>query len=111
MQGGKIVRILKRAELLALSDGERERLGIRSPCIRAENNAPRRQRHIFKNGLEISKLSIWWVPDLFSIISTCVFPAASALLVGSNGWENDTARCICGLIKEKGGKLLFRESL
>lgn len=107
MQGGKIVRILKRAELLALSDGERERLGIRSPCIRAENNAPRRQRHIFKNGLEISKLSYMVGPRLVLDHLDLRVPSGICIaLVGSNGVGKTTlARCICGLIKEKGGEI------
>ncbi|HWQ80283.1 MAG TPA: energy-coupling factor ABC transporter ATP-binding protein [Anaerovoracaceae bacterium] len=106
MKDGEIVHIYTREEFLALSDGQRIEMGLRTLWADAFQaaNSPRQ-----KVG------SIFAIQDLCCeikdsrIFDHVSFHAGSGEIVGitgNNGIGKSTLmRCICGLVKEKGGSV------
>ena len=111
MEHGEIVRVFSRSDLLTLTVGERERMGIRSPSIDLEESVSQRCFRGEEAGVEISRLS-------YTVRSRRVFddldlriPCGNLVaLVGRNGVGKTTlARVICGLAKGQGGAISFSE--
>jgi energy-coupling factor transport system ATP-binding protein len=106
MENGEIVRIFTREEFLALTDGQRVEMGLRT---------------LWADAFQAANLPMREVGSIFAVRDLCCeikgnrifdhvsFHAGSGEIVGitgNNGVGKSTLmRCICGLVREKGGSV------
>ncbi|MFT8317655.1 MAG: ABC transporter ATP-binding protein [Sporolactobacillus sp.] len=119
MKNGQIAQSFATQELLELSVGEREALGLRAASLslpsQTGNHAATPLNLSKKNvrSLEINDLSFAFHDKIvLSHLNLIAHPGEIIALTGANGAGKTTfAKILCGLLKEQDGKILFHEKL
>ncbi len=106
MENGEILRIYTREEFFALSDEQRIRMGLRT--LRADNLHALRAP-MYNSGHELYVRDLYYEIKGSRVFENVSFSAGSGEVLGitgNNGVGKSTLmRCICGLVKEKGGSV------
>lgn len=105
---GKIHKILDKEDLWEIPDEERKQFGLRAFQL-PQLNLPYVNNTKLDNGLFIKNLSYCYGKNIvFKDVGFSVKHGQVLGIVGHNGAGKTTmARCLCGLIKEKSGQVMF----
>lgn len=106
MENGEILRTYTREEFFAFSDEQRIRMGLRT--LRADNLHALRAP-MYNSGHELYVRDLYCEIKSSRVFENVSFSAGSGEVLGitgNNGVGKSTLmRCICGLVKEKGGSV------
>lgn len=100
-------RTFTRKQFFALTDGEREALGLRT-LIPAGCTLPAAAPAGVKEGLSVEGLTCAYrkEPPVFQALSFSARPGEVVAITGPNGVGKTTlSRCLCGLIREQAGQI------
>ena len=102
-------RTFTRKQFFALTDGEREALGLRT-LIPAGCTLPAAAPAGVKEGLSVEGLTCAYrkEPPVFQALSFSARPGEVVAITGPNGVGKTTlSRCLCGLIREQAGQIVL----
>ena len=107
LRDGVLERTFTRKQFFALTDGEREALGLRT-LIPAGCTLPAAAPAGAKEGLSVEGLTCAYrkEPPVFQALSFSARPGEVVAITGPNGVGKTTlSRCLCGLIREQAGQI------
>lgn len=107
LRDGVLERTFTRKQFFALTDGEREALGLRT-LIPAGCTLPAAAPAGAKEGLSVEGLTCAYrkEPPVFQALSFSARPEEVVAITGPNGVGKTTlSRCLCGLIREQAGQI------
>ena len=107
LRDGILERIFTREQFSALTDREREGLGLRT-LTPAACNLPAAEPAGSKTGLSVEGLTCAYrkEPAVFQNLSFSARPGEVVAITGPNGVGKTTfSRCLCGLLREKAGQI------
>ena len=107
LRDGVLERTFTREQFCALTDGEREALGLRT-LIPAGCTLPAAAPAGAKEGLSVEGLTCAYrkEPPVFQALSFSARPEEVVAITGPNGVGKTTlSRCLCGLIREQAGQI------
>ena len=107
LRDGVLERTFTRKQFFALTDGEREALGLRT-LIPAGCTLPAAAPAGAKEGLSVESLTCAYrkEPPVFQALSFSARPGEVVAITGPNGVGKTTlSRCLCGLIREQAGQI------
>lgn len=107
LRDGVLERTFTRKQFCALTDGEREALGLRT-LIPAGCTLPAAAPAGAKEGLSVEGLTCAYrkEPPVFQALSFSARPGEVVAITGPNGVGKTTlSRCLCGLIREQAGQI------
>ena len=107
LRGGVLERTFTREQFCALTDREREALGLRT-LIPAGCTLPAAAPAGAKEGLSVEGLTCAYrkEPPVFQALSFSARPEEVVAITGPNGVGKTTlSRCLCGLIREQAGQI------
>lgn len=107
LRDGVLERTFTRKQFFALTDGEREALGLRT-LIPAGCTLPAAAPAGAKEGLSVEDLTCAYrkEPPVFQALSFSARPEEVVAITGPNGVGKTTlSRCLCGLIREQAGQI------
>ena len=107
LRDGVLERTFTRKQFFALTDGEREALGLRT-LIPAGCTLPAAAPAGAKEGLSVEGLTCAYrkEPPVFQALSFSARPGEVVAITGPNGVGKTTlSRCLCGLIREQTGQI------
>ena len=107
LRDGMLERTLTREQFCALTDREREALGLRT-LIPAACTLPAVAPAGTKEGLSVEGLTCAYrkEPPVFQALSFSARPGEVVAITGPNGVGKTTlSRCLCGLIREQAGQI------
>ena len=107
LRDGVLERTLTREQFCALTDREREALGLRT-LIPAACTLPAAAPAGTKEGLSVEGLTCAYrkEPPVFQALSFSARPGEVVAITGPNGVGKTTlSRCLCGLIREQAGQI------
>lgn len=107
LRDGMLERTLTREQFCALTDREREALGLRT-LIPAACTLPAAAPAGVKEGLSVEGLTCAYrkEPPVFQALSFSARPGEVVAITGPNGVGKTTlSRCLCGLIREQAGQI------
>ena len=107
LRDGVLERTFTREQFFALTDGEREALGLRT-LIPAACTLPPVAPAGVKEGLSVEGLTCAYrkEPAVFQDLSFSARPGEVVAITGPNGVGKTTlSRCLCGLIREQTGQI------
>ena len=107
LRDGVLERTFTREQFCALTDGEREALGLRT-LIPAARTLPPVAPAGVKEGLSVEGLTCAYrkEPAVFQDLSFSARPGEVVAITGPNGVGKTTlSRCLCGLIREQAGQI------
>ena len=107
LRDGVLERTFTRKQFFALTDGEREALGLRT-LIPAGYTLPAAAPAGAKEGLSVEGLTCAYrkEPPVFQALSFSARPGEVVAITGPNGVGKTTlSRCLCGLIREQAGQI------
>ena len=107
LRDGVLERTFTREQFCALTDGEREALGLRT-LIPAGCTLPAAAPAGAKEGLSVEGLTCAYrkEPPVFQALSFSARPGEVVAITGPNGVGKTTlSRCLCGLIREQAGQI------
>ena len=107
LRDGVLERTFTREQFFALTDGEREALGLRT-LIPAGCTLPAAAPAGAKEGLSVEGLTCAYrkEPPVFQALSFSARPGEVVAITGPNGVGKTTlSRCLCGLIREQAGQI------
>ena len=107
LRDGVLERTFTREQFCALTDREREALGLRT-LIPADCTLPAAAPAGAKEGLSVEGLSCAYrkEPPVFQALSFSARPGEVVAITGPNGVGKTTlSRCLCGLIREQAGQI------
>ena len=107
LRDGVLERTFTREQFFALTDGEREALGLRT-LIPAACTLPPVAPAGVKEGLSVEGLTCAYrkEPAVFQDLSFSARPGEVVAITGPNGVGKTTlSRCLCGLIREQAGQI------
>lgn len=109
LRDGVLERTFTRKQFFALTDGEREALGLRT-LIPAGCTLPAAAPAGAKEGLSVEGLTCAYrkEPPVFQALSFSARPEEVVAITGPNGVGKTTlSRCLCGLIREQAGQIVL----
>ena len=109
LRDGVLERTFTRKQFFALTDGEREALGLRT-LIPAGCTLPAAAPAGAKEGLSVEGLTCAYrkEPPVFQALSFSARPGEVVAITGPNGVGKTTlSRCLCGLIREQAGQIVL----
>ena len=109
LRDGVLERTFTREQFFALTDGEREALGLRT-LIPAGCTLPTVAPAGVKEGLSVEGLTCAYrkEPPVFQALSFSARPGEVVAITGPNGVGKTTlSRCLCGLIREQAGQIVL----
>ena len=109
LRDGVLERTFTRKQFFALTDGEREALGLRT-LIPAGCTLPAAAPGGAKEGLSVEGLTCAYrkEPPVFQALSFSARPGEVVAITGPNGVGKTTlSRCLCGLIREQAGQIVL----
>ena len=109
LRDGVLERTFTRKQFFALTDGEREALGLRT-LIPADCTLPTVAPAGAKEGLSVEGLTCAYrkEPPVFQALSFSARPGEVVAITGPNGVGKTTlSRCLCGLIREQAGQIVL----
>ena len=107
LRDGVLERTFTRKQFFALTDGEREALGLRT-LMPAGCTLPAAAPAGAKEGLSVEGLTCAYrkEPPVFQALSFSARPEEVVAITGPNGVGKTTlSRCLCGLIREQAGQI------
>ena len=107
LRDGVLERTFTRKQFFALTDGEREALGLRT-LIPVGCTLPAAAPAGAKEGLSVEGLTCAYrkEPPVFQALSFSARPEEVVAITGPNGVGKTTlSRCLCGLIREQAGQI------
>lgn len=107
LRDGVLERTFTRKQFFALTDGEREALGLRT-LIPAGCTLPAAAPAGAKEGLSVEGLTCAYrkEPPVFQALSFSARPEEVVAITGPNGVGKTTlSRCLCGLTREQAGQI------
>lgn len=107
LRDGVLEHTFTREQFFALTDGEREALGLRT-LIPADCTLPTVATAGVKEGLSVEGLTCAYrkEPPVFQALSFSARPGEVVAITGPNGVGKTTlSRCLCGLIREQTGQI------
>lgn len=107
LRDGVLERTFTREQFFALTDGEREALGLRT-LIPVGCTLPAAAPAGAKEGLSVEGLTCAYrkEPPVFQALSFSARPGEVVAITGPNGVGKTTlSRCLCGLIREQAGQI------
>lgn len=107
LRGGVLERTFTRRQFCALTDRERDALGLRT-LIPAGCTLPAAAPAGAKEGLSVEGLTCAYrkEPPVFQALSFSARPEEVVAITGPNGVGKTTlSRCLCGLIREQAGQI------
>ena len=107
LRDGVLERTFTREQFCAMTDGEREELGLRTLIPTACTLPPVALAGV-KEGLSVEGLTCAYrkEPAVFQNLSFSVCPGEVVAITGPNGVGKTTlSRCLCGLIREQAGQI------
>ena len=107
LRDGVLERTFTREQFCALTDREREALGLRT-LIPADCTLPAAAPAGAKEGLSVEGLTCAYrkEPPVFQALSFSARPEEVVAITGPNGVGKTTlSRCLCGLIREQAGQI------
>ena len=107
LRDGVLERTFTREQFFALTDGEREALGLRT-LIPVGCTLPAAAPAGAKEGLSVEGLTCAYrkEPPVFQALSFSARPEEVVAITGPNGVGKTTlSRCLCGLIREQAGQI------
>ena len=107
LRDGVLERTFTREQFFALTDGEREALGLRT-LIPVGCTMPAAAPAGAKEGLSVEGLTCAYrkEPPVFQALSFSARPEEVVAITGPNGVGKTTlSRCLCGLIREQAGQI------
>lgn len=107
LRDGVLERTFTREQFFALTDGEREALGLRT-LIPVGCTLPAGAPAGAKEGLSVEGLTCAYrkEPPVFQALSFSARPGEVVAITGPNGVGKTTlSRCLCGLIREQAGQI------
>ena len=107
LRDGVLERTFTREQFCALTDREREALGLRT-LIPADCTLPAAAPAGAKEGLSVEGLTCAYrkEPPVFQALSFSARPGEVVAITGPNGVGKTTlSRCLCGLIREQAGQI------
>ena len=113
LRDGVLERTFTREQFFALTDGEREALGLRT-LIPAGCTLPAAAPAGAKEGLSVEGLTCAYrkEPPVFQALSFSARPGEVVAITGPNGVGKTTlSRCLCGLIREQAGQIALNGRL
>ena len=113
LRDGVLERTFTREQFFALTDGEREALGLRT-LIPAGCTLPAAAPAGAKEGLSVEGLTCAYrkEPPVFQALSFSARPEEVVAITGPNGVGKTTlSRCLCGLIREQAGQIALNGRL
>lgn len=113
LRDGVLERTFTRKQFFALTDGEREALGLRT-LIPAGCTLPAAAPAGAKEGLSVEGLTCAYrkEPPVFQALSFSARPGEVVAITGPNGVGKTTlSRCLCGLIREQAGQIALNGRL
>ena len=109
LRDGVLERTFTREQFCALTDREREALGLRT-LIPAGCTLPAAAPAGAKEGLSVEGLTCAYrkEPPVFQALSFSARPGEVVAITGPNGVGKTTlSRCLCGLIREQAGQIVL----
>ena len=109
LRDGVLEHTFTREQFFALTDGEREALGLRT-LIPADCTLPTVAPAGVKEGLSVEGLTCAYrkEPPVFQALSFSARPGEVVAITGPNGVGKTTlSRCLCGLIREQAGQIVL----
>ena len=109
LRDGVLERTFTRKQFCALTDREREALGLRT-LIPAGCTLPAAAPAGAKEGLSVEGLTCAYrkEPPVFQALSFSARPGEVVAITGPNGVGKTTlSRCLCGLIREQAGQIVL----
>lgn len=109
LRDGVLERTFTREQFCALTDREREALGLRT-LIPAGCTLPTVAPAGVKEGLSVESLTCAYrkEPPVFQALSFSARPGEVVAITGPNGVGKTTlSRCLCGLIREQAGQIVL----
>lgn len=109
LRDGVLERTFTRKQFCALTDREREALGLRT-LIPAGCTLPAAAPAGAKEGLSVEGLTCAYrkEPPVFQALSFSALPGEVVAITGPNGVGKTTlSRCLCGLIREQAGQIVL----
>lgn len=109
LRDGVLERTFTREQFCALTDREREALGLRT-LIPADCTLPAAAPAGAKEGLSVEGLTCAYrkEPPVFQALSFSARPEEVVAITGPNGVGKTTlSRCLCGLIREQAGQIVL----
>ena len=109
LRDGVLEHTFTREQFFALTDGEREALGLRT-LIPADCTLPTVATAGVKEGLSVEGLTCAYrkEPPVFQALSFSARPGEVVAITGPNGMGKTTlSRCLCGLIREQAGQIVL----
>ena len=113
LRDGVLERTFTREQFFALTDGEREALGLRT-LIPVGCTLPAAAPAGAKEGLSVEGLTCAYrkEPPVFQALSFSARPEEVVAITGPNGVGKTTlSRCLCGLIREQAGQIALNGRL